>query len=202
MTGIANLTKDRNARAISDKQRLSAILATVQLAELTSTPGEIYPSPQWDIKLTLADLIRLNQHGMLPVRNINETFLLDALANHFITVTPVARYTPNSGHKILTDQNATVASPSDGCIAVTTTASPTRIVVHPKGNETLVLFSDTQNSMSLTAGTTDSESVSSAVKQLELVANQAYEVEHWRKNSAINLDLATPGLLTLCGVSP
>ena len=202
MTGITNLTKDRNARATSDKQRLSTILATVQLSDLTSTPGEIYPSPQWDIKLTLADLVRLNQYGMLPARKIDETFLLDAMVNHFITVTPVARYTPTSGHKILTDQNATVTSPSDDCIAVTTTASPTRIVVYPKGGKPLVLFPETQNSISLTAGATDSGSVSSAVKQLELVANQAYEVEHWRKNSAINLDLATPGLLTLCGVSP
>ena len=202
ITGITNLTKDRNARATSDKQRLSSILATVQLADLSSTPNEIYPSPQWDIKLTLADLVRLNQYGMLPARNIDETYLLDAMVNHFITVTAVARYTPTSIHKILTDQNATITSASDGCIAVATTASPTRIVVYPTGNEPLVLFSETQNSISMTAGSAGSKNVSGAAKQLELVANQAYEVEHWRKNSAVILDLATPGLLTLCGVSP
>ena len=139
---------------------------------------------------------------MLPARNIDETYLLDAMVNHFITVTAVVRYTPTSSHKILTDQNATITSASDGCIAVATTASPTRIVVYPKGNEPLVLFSETQNSISMTAGATDSKNVSGAAKQLELVANQAYEVEHWRKDSAVILDLATPGLLTLCGVSP
>jgi hypothetical protein len=200
-SGLASLENQRGARADSDHTRLSSMLAVVEEHDETVDPSTVFPSPQWDIKLTLADLLLLDQEGMLPRHKIDPTIQLDVRVKYFLNVAEVPDLVSTAHHQVTTEPAVMLTASGGNCLAIGLAPAPVAVNVRTRNRKPFVLVPETNTIAEFSLADSKTLVSSSEKISVELVSGRGYLVSGWGRPRTVRIDIPAGASLTLCGVT-
>jgi hypothetical protein len=199
-SGALLLARDQNTRANNDRERLSAMLSAVQEYDGSVDPLMVYPSPEWDVKLSLADLLRLDRHKLLPHKELSPVELLNSRVNHFLTVNVISEHTTSRNHLVEIEQSFIKTALGNGCVSLDSFENQSRFAIEVISDEPFTLSSASGTTLGFMLQDERSDRTSTAVKSSNLIPGVVYLVKGWGSKSIVLVEQAPHTQINLCGL--